>query len=216
METTLGTSRTIPLHRWAGAAFMIGNVLFLMNKLNEMSRLFLSRWMPDVISGQDPLLILVGQAALIIGYVGLYQVYASRVERMGKIALRLFTGGGIVLAIGHIGFMSALAEFVPPSIAPFVESFFLVVIVGLLLLIVGLIWFGILNLRQPVLAHWQWLPLATGLMGFTGFFLFSGEEITATFLFFRTLFALGLVGMGMTLWLERPAQLVMDRRTAFQ
>jgi hypothetical protein len=41
-------------------------------------------------------------------------------------------------------------------------------------------------------------------MGFIGFFLFSGEEITATFLFFRTLFALGLIGLGLILWLERP------------
>jgi hypothetical protein len=67
---------------------------------------------------------------------------------------------------------------------------------GLLFLLIGLIWFGVLNLRQPVLVGWRWLPLVTGLMGFIGFFLFDGdgEEITATFLFFRTLFALGLIG----------------------
>jgi hypothetical protein len=45
--------------------------------------------------------------------------------------------------------------------------------------------------------------LATGLLGFTGFFLFSGEQITATFLIFRTLFAMGLIALGMTLWLEK-------------
>jgi hypothetical protein len=73
-------------------------------------------------------------------------------------------------------------------------------------LLIGLLWFGILNLRQPVLVRWQWLPLATGLMGFIGFFLFSGEQITATFLFFRTLFALGLIGLGFILWQEKPAQ----------
>jgi len=56
-----------------------------------------------------------------------------------------------------------------------------------------------------------WLPLATGLMGFIGFFLFRGELITATFLFFRTLFALGLIGLGLTLWQERPTQQEMDR-----
>jgi hypothetical protein len=43
-------------------------------------------------------------------------------------------------------------------------------------------------------------------MGFVGFFLFGGEEITATFLFFRTLFALGLIGLGLILWLEKPVQ----------
>jgi hypothetical protein len=203
METTLRLSRTIPFYRLAGAAFMLGNVLFIVNKLDEMSRLFLSRPMPDVISGQNPLLILIGQAALIAGYVGYYQLYALRVGRLAKLALRLFTGGGIALAIGHIGFMSALARYMPATILPYAENLFVVVLIGLPLLIVGLIWFGVLNLRQPVLAHWQWLPLATGLMGFIGFFLFSGEEITATFLFFRTLFALGLIGLGLTLWLER-------------
>jgi hypothetical protein len=43
-------------------------------------------------------------------------------------------------------------------------------------------------------------------MGFVGFYLFSGEEITVIFLLFRTLFALGLIGLGLTLWLEKPFQ----------
>jgi hypothetical protein len=73
-------------------------------------------------------------------------------------------------------------------------------------LLIGLIWFGILNLRRPVLSRWRWLPLATGLMGFIGFVLLGGAEITAIFLFFRTLFALGLIGLGVTLWLEKPVQ----------
>ena len=49
-------------------------------------------------------------------------------------------------------------------------------------------------------------PLATGLMGFIGFILLRGEQITAIFLFFRTLFALGLIGLGVVLWLEKPVQ----------
>ncbi len=197
--------------QWGGAAFMLGNLLFLVNKLNEMSRLFLSRPMPDVISGRDILLIIIGQVALIIGYVAYFRVYVPRVGRFGKIALRLFSGGGILLAFGHVSFMSSLADYLPASILPYAEYMFLAVMIGLLLLLAGLIWFGILNLRQPVLNHWQWLPLATGLMGFIGFFLFSGEEITATFLFFRTLFALGLFGLGLTLWLEKPVQFEVVR-----
>jgi hypothetical protein len=205
METALDLPKSSQLSKLGGAAFMFGNVLFLVNKLNEMSRLFLSHWMPDVISGQNPGLILIGQAALIIGYVAFYRQYAQRVNRPGKIALGLFSGGGIVLAVGHIGFMSAPGNLLPLSIRPFAENLFLLVLLGMLLLIPGLIWFGVLNLRRPVLTHWQWLPLATGLMGFTGFFLFSGEEITAIFLLFRTLFALGLIGLGLTLYLEKPA-----------
>ncbi|MGQ0605028.1 MAG: hypothetical protein ACT4QE_25390 [Anaerolineales bacterium] len=199
----------VQLYQLGGLVFALGNVLFIVNKLDEMSRLFLGRRMPDVISGQDPLLILIGQVALVIGYVAIYQFYAPRVGQMGKYALRLFSGGGILLAFGHVGFMSFLVDYVPPSILPYAENLFLLVIIGLLLLLVGLIWFGSLNLRQPVLSRWQWLPLATGLMGFVGFFLFSGENITATFLFFRTLFALGLIGLGVSLWLEKPARLAM-------
>jgi hypothetical protein len=179
-----------------GAALMLGSALFLVNKLNEMSRLFLSRWMPDVISGQNTLLIIIGQVALIIGFVTYFRMYARRVGRLGKNALRLFCGGGILLAVGHLSFMTVSAF----------EPLFLSVIIGVTALLLGLILFGTANLRQPILGRWQWLPLTTGLMGFIGFFLFSGEKIAAVFLLFRTLFALGLFGLGLTLWLEKPVQ----------
>jgi hypothetical protein len=68
----------------------------VVNKLDEMSRLFLSRPIPDVISGQNPVLILLGQVALIIGYVAYYQFHTPRVGRPGKNALRLLRGGGIL------------------------------------------------------------------------------------------------------------------------
>ncbi len=192
------------VQQWGGIAFVFGNLLFIVNKLNEMSRLFLGRWMPDVISGQNPWLILLGQVALIIGFASYYQFYSRRAGRMGKIALRLFTIGGIALAFGHVSFMTQLPSTLPSSIVLYAEYLFLLVVFGLLFLLIGLIWFGILNLRQPVLSRWLWLPLVTGLMGFIGFGLFSGAEITATFLFFRTLFALGLIGLGVVLWLEKP------------
>lgn len=206
MTTTI--TSTSKSHQWGGAAFALGNVLFLVNKFDEMSRLFLGHWMADLISGQNLGLILVGQAALIIGYLAYYRFYSQRVGggrwSAGKNALRLFSGGGIVLAIGHLTFVSVLEEIIPHALLPYAELLFVLVFVGLLLLLIGLIWFGVLSLRRPLMGHWRWLPLVTGLMGFIGFFLFSGEEITATFLFFRTLFALGLIGLGVVLWLEKP------------
>ena len=99
----------------------------------------------------------------------------------------------MVVALGHTSFMDGMPE-----------ALFFVVMFGMLLMVPGLILFGISNLRKPVITRWKWLPLFTGLMGFIGFFLFSGETITATFLVFRTLFALGLVGMGVVLGLEKP------------
>lgn len=194
-------SRT-QVNRWGGAAFALGNLLFIVNKIDEMSRLFLGRWMPDVISGQNWALILFGQLALVLGYLAFYRVYAPRVGRQGKIALRLFSAGGILLALGHTVFIRLSAAVLPPAVLVYAESLFLLVIIGLLTLLVGLIWFGILNLRRPVMRARRWLPLATGLMGLIGFVGFSGEEITATFLVFRTLFAIGLVGLGWTLGRE--------------
>ena len=55
---------------------MLGSLLFLLNKVNEMSRLYLSRPMPDVISGANTLLILVGQVAWIFGFVAFYRIYS--------------------------------------------------------------------------------------------------------------------------------------------
>jgi hypothetical protein len=191
--------------RWGGLAFVFGNALFLVNKLNDMSRLFLGHPIPDVISGQNLGLILVGQVALIVGYLAFYRFYAPRVGRWGKVAIRLFTVGGIVLAVGHVSFMSGLADYLPASILPMAENLFLLVLIGVLVLLIGLIWLGVLNLRQPILTRWPWLPLATGLMGFIGFVVLGGREITAVFLVFRTLFALGLMGLGLALSLEKPA-----------
>jgi hypothetical protein len=187
--------------RWGGAAFMLGAVLFLVNKLNEMSRLFLSRPMPDVISGRDVLLVFVGQVSLIVGFVIFFRLYSRRARRFSKVALGLFCGGGILLAVGHVSFMTIrrAAELT-------LEPFFVLVLLGTAAMLVGLILFGIVNVRHPILGRWQWLPLATGLMGFIGFFVFSGEEMTAVFLGFRTLFALGLLGLGLTLWLEKPVR----------
>ena len=192
METTLQSPKTIPLHRVGGMAFMLGNVLFLVNKFDEMSRLFLGRYMADVISGEDRVLIVFGQVLLIAGYMGFLKAYVPT-ERFARITFRLFGWGGMIVAIGHASFMDGMPD-----------ELFALVLLGMFLMVPGLILFGISNLRKPVIARWKWLPLFTGLMGFIGFFLFSGEEITAMFLFFRTLFALGLVGMGVGLWLEKP------------
>lgn len=198
------------VHLWGGLVFVFANFLFLVNKLNEMSNIFLGRWMQDVISGQHLALILVGQIALIVGFIAYYQCYAPRVGQGGKVALRLLCGGGITLALGHVTFMTALERYVPSAVLAHLEFLFLLVILGGLLLFVGLLWFGMLNLRRPVLTYWRWLPLCTGLLGVLGFIGFSGEEITAPFLLFRTLFALGLIGMGVVLALEKPRQHALD------
>lgn len=181
----------IRISRWGGAAFMLGSLLFFINKLNEMSRLFFGRPMPDVISGQDEFMVILGQVALIVGFSAFFWFYSRLVGRFGKITLGMFCGGGIMLAIGHASFITVY------------ESTFIFVLFGVAVSLIGLILFGIGNLRHPVFGRWQWLPLATGLFGVVGFFMFGGEEITAVFLSLRTLFALGLFGLGGVLWFEK-------------
>jgi hypothetical protein len=120
------------IHQWGGAAFVLGNLLFMVNKFNDMSRLFLGRLMPDVISGQNPALIFLGQVSLIFGYSTYYRFYARGAVRSSKNALRLFSGGGMVLALGHFGFMAALRDVFPQA-----EALFVLVFLGLLILLVG-------------------------------------------------------------------------------
>ena len=182
------------IHQLGGAAFVLGNLLFIGNKLNDMNRLWLGGQMADVISGEDVGLIVVGQVALILGYIALYRFYAPKATGSGRYALRLLCGGGTLLAIGHISFMSGLP--------PWAEALFALVLLGTFLLLIGLIWFGLVNLRQPIL-RWGWLPLFAGLMGAIGFFGLNTEQTRAIFLVFRTLFALGLMGLGLGLWLEK-------------
>src|SRR5689334_8597770 len=90
------------LQQLGGIAFISGNLLFLVNKANDMSRLFFGCRIPDLISGENPLLILVGQTALIVGFALYYRFYAARAGRVGKVALGVFAGGGVMLALGHV------------------------------------------------------------------------------------------------------------------
>ena len=174
-----------------GIAYMFGSLLFLINKFNEMSRLWLGQFMPDVIDGNDVAVIVIGQVALVIGYVIYFRHFAPRSGKAAQVGIALFCVGGIMVAVAHS---------IPERIVPFI---FALLAVGLIIMLFGLFWFGIVALRQPVLTRWRWLPLFTGVMGALGFLIFSGPEINARFLVFRTLFALGLFAMGLNLALEK-------------
>ena len=179
------------LHRWSGVALVIGSLLFIVNKFNDMSRIYLNVSMRDVIAGDNVLLVALGQILLFAGCLGCYLVYAKRSGRGGKIGLGLFAGGAILLALGHI-------DFTPYS--PH-EALFVLVLVGVLLMLAGLVLFGALNLRSRALAYWQALPLLTGLLGIAGFILSGGSENNPfVFLALRTCFGIGLVLMGIVLW----------------
>lgn len=184
------------LYRWSGAALAVGSLLFIVNKFNDMSRIYLNVPLRDVIPGDNVLLVALGQILLVVGCLGCYLVYAKRTSRVGKIGLGLFLGGAILLAVGHI-------DFTPYSPA---EALFLLVFIGVLLMLAGLVLFGATNLRSHALAYWQPLPLVTGLFGIAGFILSGGSENNPfVFLALRTLFGVGLVLMGIVLWQDKRA-----------
>lgn len=180
-------------YRWSGAALVLGSVLFIVNKFNDISAVFLNRFIPDVISGQNLLLVAAGQIALVIGLFGCYRLYAARTNKFGKIGLGLLLCGGILLALGHIVFTPLVQA----------EWLFLFVFFGALLMFAGLILFGAVNLRHPVLAFWQWVPLAAGMLGTIGFLLSGGSENPVMFLPLRTLFGFGLVLLGVMMWMDK-------------
>lgn len=188
--------------RWGGAAFMLGNALFLVNKLDEMARTFFDRQIPDPISGDNVVVVVLGQLLLVAGYLAFYRRYAPHVSRASRNALRLFSGGGITLAVGHVTFLSPLWDALSMSEDEIAFSPFLLVMIGLLVLLLGLIAFGVLTVRRSVIPRAPWLPLATGLVGFVCFVFYSGEVITGPFLILRSLFAVGLIGLGAILWLD--------------
>ena len=189
-----------------GAAFVFGNLLYIANKLNEMSRLFLGRPMPDVISGQNPTLIILGQGGPYHWLRGLLSVLLPACGAVGqecappaqrrRYPVDVWPCQFHVQPRGlHIAFFSALCSVAVSACDR---------------------WFAVLAHRPDLVRHTQLAPVsfeplalaAIGyrLTGFIGFVLLRGAEITAIFLFFRTLFALGLIGLGVTLWLEKSVQ----------
>lgn len=181
--------------RRTGLALALGSLAFILNKANELSRVFLNRPMPDMITGRDSILLLLGQVLLVVGLFGFYRLYAARVSGLAKIGLLLLPIGGFLLALGHISFTPIQEE----------GPFFLFVILGVLLLMAGLILFGALNLRARVLPYAQPLPLLTGILGVVAFFFAGPGDITDLFLVLRTLFGVGLVWMGVILFLDSHA-----------
>lgn len=190
------------VNRWSGSALVLGSLLFILNKLDDMSRVFLNRLIPDLITGRDSVLIAAGQVLLVIGLLGCYLVYAKRCNRAGKIGLFLLLSGGILLALGHATFNLFVKD----------DSLFALVILGVFLMVVGLTLFGAVNLRSHALRYWQPLPLVTGLLGIAAFFLYDSDKNPFIFLSLRTLFGVGLVLMGVILWLDTRAVTTRDKQ----
>jgi hypothetical protein len=203
-EVSMGPIQT---GRWSGAALILGSVLFIVNKFDDMSQVYLNRPFPDVITGQSIAVIALGQIALVLGFLGCYLLYSRRANLVGRIGLVVVVSGAVLLALGHISFTPYVADD---------SLLFLLVIVGVLLMVVGLIVFGAVNLRAKALQYWQSLPLVTGLLGFVAFFVFGSSQIPVVFLLLRTLFGVGLILLGLVMWQDARQPVAHERKAAQQ
>ncbi len=151
--------------------------------------------MPDVITGNDYLVVTMGQVLLVMGWLGYDRRYAARAGRVGYLGRALLAGGGLLLAVGH-GALTVVLPGEPPW------AFVVLRVLGML---VGLLLFGSVNLRARILGQWQALPLGSGMVGCAGFLLVDATIQPATFLVLRTVFGLGLVALGDVLWRDTRA-----------
>lgn len=71
--------------RWSGAALILGSVLFIVNKFDDMSQVYLNRSFPDVITGQSMAVIALGQIALVLGFAGCYLLFAKRANLRARL-----------------------------------------------------------------------------------------------------------------------------------
>ncbi len=195
---------SLGMRRLTGGALIVGSLLFIANKVDDMGQVYLNQSLPDLITGESLLALAIGQVALALGVVGCYLLYAKRTNVLGKIGLSLLVIGGVLLALGHISFTSFVPEDSPT---------FLLVILGVLLVVVGLTLFGVVNLRSKALQSWQLLPLITGLLGFAAFVLFGNDQNPVVFLALRTLFGIGLALLGVIMW-QDAREIAKDQPTA--
>ena len=131
-----------------------------------------------------------------MGVTALYLCYGPVSGRLGKTGLGTAIVGVLLLAVAHpLSFMTEVDLF---GVDPF-----MLIILGALALLLGPILFGIAALRREVLPrYWRVLPLLTGLMGFAWLFFGTNDtgQLTFSFMFLRTLFAIGWMLLGYVLW----------------
>ena len=133
----------------AGAAFMLGFAL----SGQETS-------FSDPLGGQDAfieysrlVLIPLSMASLTAGMLGMRSRYGAQVGRFGRFSLALGAIGGAIGFVGAIGLGLLLGDG---------DGGWITTMLGLLLVLVGMLLFGIAAVRKRPLPRWNALPLITG------------------------------------------------------
>jgi hypothetical protein len=132
----------------AGATFMLGFAL----GGQETS-------FSDPLGGQDAfveysqlVLIPLSMASLTVGMLGMRSRYGAPVGRFGRFSLVLGAIGGAIGTVGGIGLGLNVDG----------DGWWIATMLGLLLVLVGMLLFGITAVRKRPLPRWNALPLITG------------------------------------------------------
>jgi hypothetical protein len=184
-ESDLPTS-TIARRRWGGVALLVGVLIFIGSRF---------RHLVDPTDQMLGALMLVAFVAWFLGLLALRGQYRHRSNVLGRLGLVLNLAGIVLLTVGHVaGFLFELAG-----------PWFMPIGLGTLLLVIGVLSFGIAALRGDVLPRWRAVPAIAGVVGLLWMvFAFNARENAEAFLLMRTAFGL--------CWLPLAYILLTDRR----
>ena len=152
MQRSIEMSKTL-LSKIAGPTLMLGGLLWMLSGLHQFETIY---W--DEFGGFDLVYeiggILFGAAILplVIGLIGLHLTYKERVGSLGRLGLLAPYGG---LAITLVALAYSLLN-------PAVDDWWYGFMMGLLLIMCGMILFGIDALRRSTFPRWNYAPLVAG------------------------------------------------------
>lgn len=177
--------------RWGGIALLVGVLLFLGSRFRHL------------VDPADQLLgaiMLVAFTGWFLGLLALRAQYRQRSGELGRVGLVLCLTAIGMLTVGHVGaFLLGLPG-----------PWFLPIVSGTFVLVIGVSLFGIGAMRADVLPRWRAVPVFAGVVGFLWMvFAFDSRPVEGNpeaFLAMRTAFGL--------CWLPLAYILLTDRRDA--
>ncbi len=185
------SARGIDRARWGGIALLVGVLIFIGSRF---------RHFVDPADQMLGALMVVAFTAWFLGLLALRAQYRHRSNRLGRLGLALCPVAIVLLTVGHVG--GFLFELDGPWFMP--------IVLGTLLLVIGVLTFGIAALRGGVLPRWRAVPVLAGVVGLL-WILFASDSRPVegnpeAFLLMRTAFGL--------CWLPLAYVLLTDRRGA--
>ena len=159
--------------RWGGIALLVGVVIFIGSRF---------RHLVDPTDQMLGALMVVAFVAWFLGLLALRLQYRHSSDLLGRIGLVLNLAAIVLLTVGHVG--GFLFQLEGPWFVP--------IVVGTFVLVIGTLLFGIAALRGDVLPRWRAVPALAGVVGLLWIiFAFDARPVEGNpeaFLLMRTAF----------------------------